>query len=156
MGAKRPGLCPSRHHRVGWRLLRCVQAKWETRPGNRENQRTGSGIPYQARTSSFPQNTGLQIGRQSSGLSAPHCVRGYVHQVFDKNSDALRWVHALISNLKSFLLGIYHGLSNKHLQSYFDEFSFYFNCRFWPEPPFPGLVCALTASSILGYDDLTR
>ncbi len=45
-------------------------------------------------------------------------LRGtYVHhyQVFDKDSAALRWVHTLISNVKAFLLGTYHGLGKKHL-----------------------------------------
>ena len=83
---------------------------------------------------------------------------GYVHQyqVFDKDSDALRWVHTLISNMKSFLLGTYHGIGKKHLQSYFDEFTFRFNRRFWTEQLFPRLVCAVAASNILGYGDLTR
>lgn len=86
-------------------------------------------------------------------------LRGvYVHhyQVFDKSSGALRWVHTLISNVKVFLLGTYHGLDKKHLQSYFDEFAFRFNRRFWPDQLFPRLVCAVAASNILGYDDLTR
>lgn len=83
---------------------------------------------------------------------------GYVHhyRVFYQNSDALHWVHTLISNLKSFLLGTYRGLGNKHLQSYFDEFSSHFNRRFWLEQLFPRLVCAVTASNILGCGDLTR
>lgn len=82
----------------------------------------------------------------------------YVHhdQVFDKSSGALRWVHTLISNVKAFLLGTYHGLGKKHLQSYFDEFVFRFNRRFWPDQLFPRLVRAVVASNILGYDDLTR
>ena len=86
-------------------------------------------------------------------------LRGeYVHQfqIFDKNSRALHWVHTLISNVKSFLLGTYHGLGKKHLQSYFDEFDFRFNRRFWPNQLFPRLVCAVAVSSILGYGDLTR
>jgi len=40
-------------------------------------------------------------------------LRGaYVHHyhVFDKDSGALRWVHALISNVKNFLLRTCHGL----------------------------------------------
>ncbi len=83
---------------------------------------------------------------------------GYVHhyQVFDKNSGALRWVNTLISNLKFFLLGTCHGLGNKHLQSCFDEFSFRFNRRFWPNQLFPKLVAAVAVSNILGYVDLTR
>jgi len=78
------------------------------------------------------------------------------HQVFDKGSGALRWVHTLISNVKAFFLGTYHGLGKKHLQSYFDEFAFRFIRRFWPNQLFPHLVCAVAASNILGYGDLTR
>ena len=83
---------------------------------------------------------------------------GYDHhfQLFDQDSGALRWVHILISNVKSFLLGTFHGLGKKHLQSYFDEFAFRFNRRFWPERLFPRLVRAVVASNILGYDDLMR
>lgn len=82
----------------------------------------------------------------------------YVHhyQVFDKDSGALHWIHTLISNAKSFLLGTYHGIGKKHLQRYFDEFDFRFNRRFWPKQLFPRLVRAVAVSNILGYDDLTR
>ncbi len=96
----------------------------------------------------------------SDALGSFHAAlrEGYDHhyQVFDKDSGALRWVHTLISNLKSFLLGTYHGLGEKPLQLYFDEFSFRFNRRFWPDQLFPRLVCAVPASNILGYVDLTR
>lgn len=77
------------------------------------------------------------------------------YQVFDKDSGALRWVHVLISNVKSFLLGTYHGIGKKHLQSYFDEFAFRFNRRSWPHQLFPRLVRAIADSNILGYGDLT-
>ena len=83
---------------------------------------------------------------------------GYTHrfQRFDKDSNTLRWVHTLISNIKSFLLGTYHGLGKKHLQSYFEEFAFRFNRRFWPDQLFPRLLHAVAVSHILGYGDLTR
>lgn len=73
---------------------------------------------------------------------------GYVYhyQVFDQNSGALRWVRALISNLKSFLLGTYHGLGNKHPQSCFDEFSFRFNRSPRTEQLFPRPIAAAAAS----------
>jgi len=74
------------------------------------------------------------------------------HQVLDKGSGG----HTLISNMKAFLLRTYHVLDKKHLQSYFDEFVFRFNRRFWPNLLFPRLVCAVAASNILGYDDLSR
>ena len=35
----------------------------------------------------------------------------------------------MISNAKAFILGTYHGLPKKYLQSYLDEYSFRFNRR---------------------------
>lgn len=43
----------------------------------------------------------------------------------------LPWVHIVISNLKRYLLGTYHGVSGKYLQSYINEFVYRFNRRFW-------------------------
>lgn len=82
----------------------------------------------------------------------------YMHlfQISGEGYGTLHWVHTLISNIKSFFLGTYHGLGKKHLQSYFDEFVFRFNRRFWPDQLFPRLLCAVAHSNILGYDDLTR
>ena len=101
---------------------------------------------------------GSKIHSDALGSFRAALREGYDHhfQVFNQRQRALRWVHTLISNAKSFLLGTYHGLGKKHLQSYFDEFAFRFNRRFWPEQLFPRLVCAVVASNILGYDDLTR
>jgi hypothetical protein len=41
----------------------------------------------------------------------------------------LPWVHRVFSNLKTWALGVYHGLRQPHLQSYLDEFAFRFNRR---------------------------
>ena len=41
----------------------------------------------------------------------------------------LPWVHRVFSNLKTWALGVYHGLRAKHLQAYLDEFVFRFNRR---------------------------
>ena len=101
---------------------------------------------------------GSEIHSDALGSFRAALHEGYVHdyQVFDKDTGALRWVHTLISNVKAFFLGTYHGLGKKHLQSYFDEFSFRFNRRFWPDQLFPRLVHAVAVSYILGYGDLTR
>ncbi|MCQ4770737.1 transposase, partial [Intestinimonas massiliensis] len=77
-------------------------------------------------------------------------------EVFEKGDGDLRWVHTLISNVKSFVLGTYHGLGKKHLQAYFDEFAFRFNRRFWQDQLFSRLAYAVMDSHILGYVDLTR
>ena len=50
------------------------------------------------------------------------------HKPYDSDSGLLHWLHIVISNAKSFILGTYHGLSKKYLQSYLDEYSFRF-CR---------------------------
>ena len=41
----------------------------------------------------------------------------------------LPWVHRVFANLKTWALGVYHGLREKHLQTYLDEFVFRFNRR---------------------------
>ena len=41
----------------------------------------------------------------------------------------LPWTHRVFANLKAWALGVYHGLREKHLQSYLDEFVFRFNRR---------------------------
>ena len=57
----------------------------------------------------------------------------YLHeyQVFDSDSDILHWLHIIIGNAKAYVLGTYHGLGFKHLQSYLDEFCYRFNRRFF-------------------------
>ena len=40
-------------------------------------------------------------------------------------------IHIIISNLKRYLLGTYHGVSATYLQEYIDEFVFRFNRRRW-------------------------
>lgn len=57
----------------------------------------------------------------------------------------LHWVHKTISNLKSFLLGTYHGRCT-NLQSYLDEYCFRFNRRMTGNQIFLRLVRAVATS----------
>ena len=41
-------------------------------------------------------------------------------------------VHLVFSNLKTCLMGTYHGVSHQHLQAYLNEFTFRFNRRLYP------------------------
>ncbi len=43
----------------------------------------------------------------------------------------LSWVHIAIGNLKTFLLGTFHGVSGKYLQEYLNEFCYRYNRRFF-------------------------
>ena len=60
--------------------------------------------------------------------------KGYIHRprIQRKPSDAgkiLPWVHRVISNLKSWLVGTHHGVTPEYLQTYLDEFTFRYNRR---------------------------
>ena len=41
----------------------------------------------------------------------------------------LPWAHRIFANLKTWALGVYHGLRRPHIQAYLDEFVFRFNRR---------------------------
>jgi transposase-like protein len=49
---------------------------------------------------------------------------------FKKVDEWLPWVHIAIGNLKTFLLGTFHGVTSKYLQEYLNEFCYRFNRRF--------------------------
>jgi len=65
-------------------------------------------------------------------------------------------VHEIASNANSFLLGTFHGIGEKHLQTYLDEFCFRFNRRRWQGQLFDRLVTACAASKGVTYSELTQ
>jgi transposase-like protein len=79
---------------------------------------------------------------RSDGLSVYNKLgkNGYVHQPkkYDpsKEPEHLKWLHTIVSNMKTFIGGTYHGLEEKHLQAFLDEFCFRFNRRFWQDQLF--------------------
>lgn len=67
----------------------------------------------------------------------------------DQAGEWLPWVHIVIGNLKTFLLGTYHGVSKKYLQEYLHEFCYRFNRRDWEaELPHRLLNACLTHAQI--------
>ena len=64
-----------------------------------------------------------------------------------ENPEHLRWLHVVISNLKAFLGGTYHGVPKKHLQAFIDEFCYRFNRRFWQEQLFARTLCACASAA---------
>lgn len=72
-------------------------------------------------------------------------------QIFapDSNPDHLKWLHIIVSNAKAFIMGTYHGLDEKHLQSYLDEFCYRFNRRSFKGELFNRLIhCCLECRTI--------
>lgn len=65
--------------------------------------------------SSYPGTPNVRHESHVIGSMAAHIV--------------LPWVHRVFSNLKTWALGVYHGLRRKHIQAYLDEFTFRFNRR---------------------------
>jgi len=72
--------------------------------------------------------------------------RGYDHHAIAECGDPevaeefLPIIHLVFSNLKTWLNGIHHGVSAKHLQAYLNEFTFRFNRRFYPFNAFRSLL----------------
>ena len=72
--------------------------------------------------------------------------RGYDHHAIAECGDPevaeefLPISHLVFSNLKTWLNGIHHGVSAKHLQAYLNEFTFRFNRRFYPFNAFRSLL----------------
>lgn len=73
-------------------------------------------------TDAFPSLTGLASQTQHIAKITPP----------EEADEWLPWVHIVISNLKRYLMGTYHGAVRPHrLQEYIDEFVYRFNRRFW-------------------------
>lgn len=61
---------------------------------------------------------------------------GYRHEI----GEDLTLAHLIISNLKAWIKGILHGVSDKHLQAYLNEYTFRFNRRKTPMAAFQTIL----------------
>ena len=68
----------------------------------------------------------------------------------------LPWVHRVFANLKTWALGVHHGLRRKHLQSYLDEFVFRFNRRRTRHAAFRSLLSIGLITKPITYEMLVR
>ena len=72
----------------------------------------------------------------------------------EKTDKSLPMVHLVFSNLKAWLLGTHHGVSQQHLQAYLNEFVFRFNVRFYPMTAFNSVLGIATQVEALTYEAL--
>ena len=63
-------------------------------------------------------------------------------------------IHLVFANLKTWLIGIHHGVSHQHLQAYLNEFTFRFNRRFNPFNAFRSLLGIAGDTSAPTYAEL--
>jgi hypothetical protein len=71
---------------------------------------------------------------------------GYAHELLVLGGDHakadahLPMIHIVFSNLKTWILGTHHGVSQQHLQAYLNEYVFRFNRRFYPMTAFNSVL----------------
>ena len=69
-------------------------------------------------------------------------------------AEILPWAHVVISNLKTWLRGTFHGVSHKHLRRYLAEFAYRFNRRWHEDELFPFVLRRALKSDPLPYHRL--
>jgi hypothetical protein len=96
------------------------------------------------------QTDGLNV---YAGLSDCYTL---TQKIFDpkKQPEHLHWIHIIISNVKSFIGGTFHGLDSLHLQRYLNEFCYRFNRRNFESGIFSRLLSACTVSTKITYHEL--
>lgn len=87
--------------------------------------------------SGYPGAPGVNHDPHTVGKMAAHIV--------------LPWTHRVFSNLKTWALGVYHGLRREHFQSYLDEFVFRFNRRHHRHASFRSLLGSAAGHAPLTY-----
>lgn len=86
--------------------------------------------------------------------------QGYTHMPVAERGDTqvaeefLPIIHLVFANLKTWLLGIHHGVSQQHLQAYLNEFTFRFNRRFYPFNAFRSLLGIASDAGAPTYGEL--
>lgn len=71
-----------------------------------------------------------------------------------ESPDHLKWIHTVISNVKALIAGTYHGLDEKHLQTYLDEFCYRFNRRKFKGELFNRLLSCCATTRTIAYSEL--
>ena len=96
--------------------------------------------------SSFTDNSTIRSDGYRSYIPA---LEGYTHEhkAYVPDSGMLHWLHVMISNAKAFILGTYHGLPQKNLQEYLDEFCYRFSRRSFGAALLEHLAVAICSST---------
>ena len=87
-------------------------------------------------------------------LSACYNHKPETYNVMD-NPEHLKWLHIIVSNVKSLIAGTFHGLGSIHLQRYLNEFCHRFNRRSFDGQGFFRLLNACVSCNTITYAELT-
>ena len=103
-----------------------------------------------------PHSTAVTDGWQGYA-SLPNIIAHQPQVVGTRKAhEVLPWIHRVFSNFKTWALGVYHGLRDKHLQAYLDEFVFRFNRRRARPAAFRSLLLFATRQQPLTYNMLIQ
>lgn len=126
--------------------------------------KTADGKPLYLKLKCLPNLKGVTIGKfakkhikEGSTIETDAAqaykktlAESYMHifHVFDANSESLAWLHTMVSNMKAFISGTYHGVERKHVDLYLAEFCFRFNRRLFFENLYERLACASMSAPV--------
>ncbi len=103
-----------------------------------------------------PDSTAMTDGWQGYA-SLPNIIAHHPEVVGTRKAhEVLPWIHRVFSNFKTWALGVYHGLRDKHLQAYLDEFVFRFNRRRSRPAAFRSLLVFATRRRTITYKMLIQ
>lgn len=145
------------HHKV---LVACAVEVRHCQPGTAQDTRKDGRYAGRVRLAVVPDRTAKSLcGFVESTVATGTLVvtddwsayaslrkRGYDHHAIAECGDPdeaeafLPIIHLVFANLKTWLIGVHHGVSHRHLQAYLNEFVFRFNRRYYPFNAFRSLL----------------
>ena len=152
------------HHKV---LVACAVEVRHRKPGTAQDKRKDGRYAGRVRLAVVPDRSADSLCGFVESAVAPRTLtvtddwsgyaslgkRGYEHFAVaecgdpEVAEDYLPIIHLVFANLKTWLIGIHHGVSHQHLQAYLNEFTFRFNRRFYPFNAFRSLLGSLAMSA---------
>jgi hypothetical protein len=145
------------HHKV---LVACAVEVRHRKPGTAQDARKDGRYAGRVRLAVAPDRSAeslcgfvenavargtLTVTDDWSGYASLR-KRGYDHHAVaecgdpEAAEDFSPIIHLVFSSLKTWLTGVHHGVSAKHLQAYLNEVTFRFNRRFYPFNAFRSLL----------------
>jgi len=145
------------HHKA---LVACAVEVRHRKPGTARDKRNDGRYAGRVRLAVAADRSAKSLCGFVDGAVAPGTLivtddwsgyadlrkRGYDHHAIAECGDSevtdefLPIIHLVFANLKTWLTGIHHGVSERHLQAYLNEFTFRFNRRFYPFNAFRSLL----------------
>ncbi len=129
---------PLENIETGHKSTHCRCIKIKVNQSFKKEERSSKVVKY------IHQDSILFSDKSTSYVDFSEIVDTHISSKSTKETtkSTLKWVHIAISNAKSNLLGVYHKIKPKYLQSYLNEFCNKLNIRFFGYKLFNRLIIA--------------